>query len=99
MGRETGVWDHQGGRHGEHRHSGDRYRGILGIADDPVISADIIGGPRASVVDAGMTRVVDGTLIKVMSWYGNEWGFACEMIREAFASLGLIAASLGQVRP
>ena len=54
--------------------AGDRYRGILGVADDPVVSADIIGDPRASVVDAGMTRVVDGTLVKVMSWYDNEWG-------------------------
>ena len=77
----------------------DRYLGILGVADDPVVSADIIGDPRASVVDAAMTRVVGQTLVKVMSWYDNEWGFACQMIREAFASLGLTAASLGQVRP
>jgi glyceraldehyde 3-phosphate dehydrogenase len=54
--------------------AGGRYRGILGVADDPVVSADIIGDPRASVVDAGMTRVVDGILVKVMSWYDNEWG-------------------------
>ena len=40
----------------------DRYRGILGVADDPVVSADIIGDPRASVVDLAMTRVVDQTL-------------------------------------
>lgn len=79
--------------------AGDRYRGILGVADAPVVSADIIGAPRASVVDAGMSRVVDGTLVKVMSWYDNERGFACQMIREAFASLGLSAAGLGQVQP
>ena len=76
-----------------------RYRGILGVAEDPVVSADIIGDPRASVVDAAMTRVVDRTLVKVMSWYDNEWGFTCQMIREAFAVLGLPAPDLSQVRP
>jgi glyceraldehyde 3-phosphate dehydrogenase (phosphorylating) len=77
----------------------DRYQGILGVAEDPVVSADIIGDPRASVVDAAMTRVVDGALVKVMSWYDNEWGFACQMIREAFSSLGLPVPDLGQVQP
>jgi glyceraldehyde 3-phosphate dehydrogenase len=65
----------------------DRYRAILGVAEDPVVSADIIGDSRATVVDVAMTRVVDGTLVKVMSWYDNEWGFTCQMIREAFAAL------------
>lgn len=79
--------------------SGDRYRGILGVAGDPVVSAGIIGHPRASVVDAAMTRVVDGTLVMVMSWYDNEWGFTCQMIREAFTAPGLPAPDLSQVRP
>lgn len=73
----------------------DRYRGILGVADDPLVSADIVGDPRASVVDAAMTRVVDGSMVKVMSWYDNEWGFACQMIREAFAALSLPAPDPG----
>ncbi|MGH3260250.1 MAG: hypothetical protein ACRDOU_33435 [Streptosporangiaceae bacterium] len=79
--------------------SGDRYRGILGVADDSVVAADIIGDLRASVADAAMTRVVEGTLVKVMSWYDNEWGFTCQMIREAFTALGLPAPDLSQVRP
>jgi len=74
----------------------ERYKGILGVADDPVVSADMIGDSRASVVDAAMTRVVDGTLVKVMSWYDNEWGFTCQMIREAFTALGLPAPDLSQ---
>jgi glyceraldehyde 3-phosphate dehydrogenase len=65
----------------------DRYRRILGVAEDPIVSSDIIGDPRASVVDAAMTRVVDGTLVKVMSWYDNEWGFTHQMVREALAML------------
>ncbi len=61
----------------------DRYRGVLGASDDPLVSSDIIADPRASIVDLGMTRVVDGDLVKVMSWYDNEWGYACQLVREA----------------
>jgi glyceraldehyde 3-phosphate dehydrogenase len=61
----------------------DRYKGILGATDDPIVSTDIIGDPHASLVDLGMTQVVDGNLVKVMSWYDNEWGFTNQMIREA----------------
>jgi glyceraldehyde 3-phosphate dehydrogenase (phosphorylating) len=70
----------------------DCYRGVLGVTDDPVVAADIVGDPRASIVDAAMTRVVDGTLVKVMSWYDNEWGFTHQMVREALNLLGLDAA-------
>jgi glyceraldehyde 3-phosphate dehydrogenase len=69
----------------------DRYRRVLGVAEDPIVSTDIIGDPRASVVDAAMTRVVDGTLVKIMSWYDNEWGFTHQMVREALAILGVDA--------
>jgi len=61
----------------------DRYEGVLGVTDDPIVSSDIIGDPRASVIDLAMTKVVDGDLVKVMSWYDNEWGFTNQMIREA----------------
>jgi glyceraldehyde 3-phosphate dehydrogenase len=67
----------------------DRYRGIVGVAEDPIVSADIVGDPRASVIDAAMTRVVDGTLVKVMAWYDNEWGFTNQMVRTALAVLGI----------
>jgi len=61
----------------------ERYQGILGATDDPIVSSDIIKDPHASLVDLQMTQVVDGNLVKVMSWYDNEWGFTCQMIREA----------------
>jgi glyceraldehyde 3-phosphate dehydrogenase len=61
----------------------ERYRGILGVSEDPIVSSDIIQDPRASIVDLGMTQVVDGDLVKVMSWYDNEWGYASQMVREA----------------
>lgn len=61
----------------------ERYRGVLGVAEDPIVSSDIIKDPRASIVDLNMTKVVDGDLLKVMSWYDNEWGYANQMVREA----------------
>jgi glyceraldehyde 3-phosphate dehydrogenase len=61
----------------------DRYRDILGVTNDPIVSSDIIQDPRASIVDLGMTRVVDGDLVKILSWYDNEWGFTNQMVRQA----------------
>jgi glyceraldehyde 3-phosphate dehydrogenase len=61
----------------------DRYRDVLGVTDEPLVSSDIIQDPRASIVDLGLTQVVDGNLVKVMSWYDNEWGSTSQMIREA----------------
>lgn len=60
-----------------------RYDGILGVAKDPLVSSDILGDPRAAVFGLELTRVVDGTLVKVMAWYDNECGFTHQMIREA----------------
>jgi glyceraldehyde 3-phosphate dehydrogenase len=70
-----------------------RYEGILGVSEDPLVSADIVGDPRAAVVDLELTRVVDGTLVKVMAWYDNEWGFTHQMIREARSTVGVSATS------
>ena len=66
-----------------------RYEGILGVSEDPLVSADIIADPRAAVVDLDLTRVVDETLIQIMAWYDNEWGFTHQMVREARTALGL----------
>lgn len=59
-----------------------RYEHVLDTTTDPIVSSDIIQNPYASVVDLGMTRVVDGDLLKVMTWYDNEWGFTNQMIRQ-----------------
>lgn len=61
----------------------DRYRGILGVTTDPLVSSDIIQEPYASIVDLELTQVADGDLVKIMSWYDNEWGYAAQMVREA----------------
>ena len=62
-----------------------RYAGVLGVSHDPLVSSDIVGDPRASIVDLELTKVVDGDLVKVMSWYDNEWGYANQMLREAIS--------------
>jgi len=64
-----------------------RYQGVFGVSEDPIVSSDIIMDSRASVVDLGMTQVVDGDLVKVMAWYDNEWGYTNQMIREALRVL------------
>ena len=59
-----------------------RYANVLDTTDEPIVSSDIIKSPYASTVDLSMTRVVDGDLLKVMTWYDNEWGFTNQMVRQ-----------------
>lgn len=63
----------------------DRYRGILAVTEDQLVSSDIIKDPHASIVSLDLTQVVDGDLVKIMSWYDNEWGFTNQMIKEALS--------------
>src|SRR4051812_12099340 len=51
-------------------------QGILKYTEDPLVSTDIITNPFSSIVDGGLTAVIDGTLVKVVSWYDNEWGYS-----------------------
>jgi len=73
--------------------STDRYQGVLGVAEEPLVSADIVKDPRASIVQLDLTRVVGGNLVKVMSWYDNEWGFTSQMIQVAVQQLELQSAA------
>jgi glyceraldehyde 3-phosphate dehydrogenase len=61
----------------------EQYNGILGVTDDGLVSSDIIQDSRAAIIDLEMTQVVDGDLVKIMSWYDNEWGYSSQMVREA----------------
>ncbi len=63
----------------------ERYKKVLAVTNEPIVSSDIIKNPFATTVDLQMTRVVDGDLVKVMAWYDNEWGFTNQMIREILA--------------
>ena len=53
--------------------------GILGYTEDPIVSRDIVGDPRSSLVDASLT-MVSGTTVKLISWYDNEWGYSCRVV-------------------
>ncbi len=55
-------------------------KGVLEYTEDPIVSQDIVGNPASSIFDARSTSVVDGNLIKVISWYDNEWGYSCRCV-------------------
>ena len=59
--------------------AGEKMKGILGYTEDPVVSMDMKGDERSSIVDALSTNVVAGNLVKVAAWYDNEWGYACRI--------------------
>jgi len=55
-------------------------KGILAYTEDPVVSTDMMHNPNSSIVDAGLTKVLDGNLVKVVSWYDNEWGYSKRVV-------------------
>jgi glyceraldehyde 3-phosphate dehydrogenase len=59
--------------------------GVLGYNEKPLVSIDFNHDPHSSVFDAGLTRVMEGTLVKVLSWYDNEWGFSNRMLDTTIA--------------
>jgi glyceraldehyde 3-phosphate dehydrogenase len=57
--------------------------GILGVSDEPLVSCDFRGDARSAVVDSASTMVIGGTMIKVVAWYDNEWGYSCRLAEMA----------------
>lgn len=53
-----------------------RYRGVLDVTEEELVSSDFIGNPASAIVDLPFTQVVDGDLVKVLAWYDNEWGYS-----------------------
>ncbi len=62
-------------------------KGILGYSEEPLVSVDYKGDPRSSIVDADSTKVVGENMVKVLSWYDNEWGFSNRMVEMAIEVL------------
>jgi glyceraldehyde 3-phosphate dehydrogenase len=54
--------------------------GILAYTEDPIVSSDIVGNAFSSIVDGPLTNVIDGTLVKTVSWYDNEWGYSNRVV-------------------
>lgn len=63
-----------------------RWAGIFRVTDEELVSSDIVGEPYASIADLGMTRVVDGNLVKVLAWYDNEIGYTESLVRHVLAA-------------
>ena len=55
-------------------------QGILGYTDEPLVSSDFMHNPNSSIVDGSMTRVIGGNMVKVLSWYDNEWGYSNRVV-------------------
>ncbi len=53
--------------------------GILGVSDEPLVSTDFRGDSRSSIIDGASTMVIGGTMVKVIAWYDNEWGYSCRV--------------------
>ncbi len=66
--------------------------GILGVSDEPLVSCDYNGEQRSSVVDAACTSVVGGTLVKVLAWYDNEWGYSSRLLEMTAKVAASVAA-------
>lgn len=60
-----------------------RYKGILTVTDEPLVSTDFIGNPASAIVDLSLTQVVDGDLAKVVAWYDNEYGYSNRLVEMA----------------
>ncbi|MCP4803717.1 MAG: type I glyceraldehyde-3-phosphate dehydrogenase [Proteobacteria bacterium] len=55
-------------------------KGILAAENAPLVSSDLVGNPHSSIIDLGLTDVIDGKTVKILTWYDNEWGFSNRMI-------------------
>jgi glyceraldehyde 3-phosphate dehydrogenase len=60
--------------------AGGRLKGILDYTELPLVSVDFMANPHSSIVDGLFTRVIDGNLVKIFSWYDNEWGYSCRLV-------------------
>ena len=65
----------------------EELRGILGFSEEPLVSSDYKGNSNSSIVDAEYTKVIGGNLVKILSWYDNEWGYSCR-VRDLVKFLG-----------
>lgn len=68
-------------------------RGILGYEGRPLVSVDFLNDPRSSIIDALSTMVIDGTQVKILAWYDNEWGYANRLVELAAKIAALLPVS------
>jgi len=67
-----------------------RWQGILAVTEDQIVSSDVVGEPYGAIVDLKFTKVIDGDLVKVLSWYDNEWGYVATLVKHVLNVTALI---------
>ena len=70
----------------------DELAGILRYSEEPLVSSDIVKSPYSSIFDSELTAVLDGTLVKVVAWYDNEWGYSNRLVELAQRVLAPVPA-------
>lgn len=61
----------------------DKYKGIVAVNKEPLVSSDFIGNPHSAIIDLELSKVIGGNLVKVFAWYDNEWGYAKRLVEMA----------------
>ncbi len=64
-----------------------RLKGILAYTEEPIVSVDLNDNPHSAIVDASLTKVLGGRMVKVIAWYDNEWGYSCR-VRDLIGVIG-----------
>ena len=67
-----------------------RWQGIMKVTEEPLVSSDIIKEPYGAIIDLNFTKVIDGDLVKVLSWYDNEWGYTATLMRHVLSLVPLV---------
>lgn len=70
------------------------YQGIVAVTDEELVSSDFIGNSHSAIVDLSLTAVIDGTMLKVVAWYDNEWGYSNRLV-EMVADTGVVLQKAG----
>lgn len=63
-----------------HDYAGGEMKGILEVSSQQLVSSDFIANPHSAIVDAPLTQIIGGSLVKVVAWYDNEWGYSCRLV-------------------
>jgi glyceraldehyde 3-phosphate dehydrogenase len=69
-------------------------RGILSYSEDPIVSSDVVKSPYSAIFDSELTSVMDGTLVKVVAWYDNEWGYSSRLVDLATTVMAPVPATV-----
>lgn len=75
-----------------------RWKGIVAVTEEPLVSSDIVGRSESCIVDLSLTQLVDGDFLKVFAWYDNEWGYSNRLVEQVI-NVGSIAGALTEAAP